>query len=528
MPNQTVIIGTRGSKLALWQAHYTQQLLLENNIPSEIKIIQTQGDASQTWNTSFDKLEGKGFFTKELEEALLAAEIDMAVHSCKDLPTQYPEGLTIAGYSARANPFDVLLINKQNVDRTKPLALKANAIVGTSSSRRKAQLLSYRSDLFIKDIRGNVPTRMDKLKNNDFDAIVLAQAGIDRLKINIDDFYVFPLVAPMFVPAAAQGILAYQIRTDDQKMLAICAQLNHALDAEIVNIERKILHAFDGGCQIPLGIFAKKEEQKMHIWISYATHWNAIPARIHFTYNHINDVDVQQVVRQTKEHQPKSVFISRNKLEDDYFVRTLEFHGYSVHAQSLLKFVSKPFDVAKVKHADWIFFSSKQAIDFFIQKIDIKLVANKKLAVLGLGTATHLQQYNLQPDFVGDGLGKTTAKLFENTISSSTKVLFPCATQTLYMVQHNFSENRIEVENIEVYENSIIDTIPQINSAILVFTSPLNARGYFSKYKLKEKQKVVAIGNTTSEKLTQLNIEHQVAYAPYNYCLVDEVMRIEL
>ncbi|QQR98491.1 MAG: hydroxymethylbilane synthase [Sphingobacteriales bacterium] len=223
MQKSTVIIGTRGSKLALWQANYTQNLLAQNNITSEIKIIQTKGDASQTWNTSFDKLEGKGFFTKELEEALLAQEIDLAVHSCKDLPTQFPLGLTIAAYSKRANPFDVLLINKQKVDISKTLSLQNNAIVGTSSSRRKAQLLAYRNDIEIKDIRGNVPTRIEKLRKGEFDAIVLAQAGIDRLEICTDDFFVFPLVSPMFVPAINKVFWLIKL----EKTMKICNKFAH-------------------------------------------------------------------------------------------------------------------------------------------------------------------------------------------------------------------------------------------------------------------------------------------------------------
>lgn len=126
----------------------------------ELKIIKTKGDTTQQWNLSFDKMEGKGFFTKELEDALLANEIDLAVHSCKDLPTEFPKGLTIAAYSKRANPFDILLIRKESVDETKQLKLKENAVVGTSSARRKAQLMAFRPDIQLQDLRGNVPTRV--------------------------------------------------------------------------------------------------------------------------------------------------------------------------------------------------------------------------------------------------------------------------------------------------------------------------------------------------------------------------------
>jgi hydroxymethylbilane synthase len=155
-----IIIGTRGSELALWQANYTKELLEEKGCEVEIKIIQTSGDKTQDWNTSFDKLEGKGFFTKELEEALLRKEIDLAVHSHKDLPTVNPEGLIIAGVSKRKDPSELLLIKKSAVDKDQKFSLKKSALVGTSSARRKSQLLAFRPDVKVTDLRGNVPTRI--------------------------------------------------------------------------------------------------------------------------------------------------------------------------------------------------------------------------------------------------------------------------------------------------------------------------------------------------------------------------------
>ncbi|MCB0503584.1 MAG: hydroxymethylbilane synthase, partial [Bacteroidetes bacterium] len=165
-----VIIGTRGSELALWQANFTKHKLETAGYEVEIHIIKTRGDKIQ--HLSFDKIEGKGFFTKEIEDALLNKEIDLAVHSCKDLPTESPEGLTIAAYSARAAAQDVLLIRNEGHNDRLPLELKEGAIVGTSSARRKAQIKSFRTDISLKDIRGNVPTRINKLKEGQFDAIL--------------------------------------------------------------------------------------------------------------------------------------------------------------------------------------------------------------------------------------------------------------------------------------------------------------------------------------------------------------------
>ena len=178
-----VIIGSRGSDLALWQAYFVKSELERLGCSVDLNIIKTQGDKVQ--HLSFDKLEGKGFFTKEIEDALLSKTLDLAVNSHKDLETNPPAGLTISCVSERANPADILLINKNAVDTSAKWNLKHGAIVGTSSTRRKSQMLKYRVDVEINDLRGNVPTRINKLRQGNYDAILLAKAGIDRLEIDL-------------------------------------------------------------------------------------------------------------------------------------------------------------------------------------------------------------------------------------------------------------------------------------------------------------------------------------------------------
>ena len=158
-----IIIGSRGSDLALWQANFFQAQLNDLSIPSEIKIISTKGDQIQ--HLSFDKIEGKGFFTKEIEAALINKEIDIAIHSHKDLETKQPPGLMISGVSYRENPAEFLLINKGAIDNTQEFKFKKGAVIGTSSARRKSQIKNFRPDITIKDIRGNVPTRIEKLRS---------------------------------------------------------------------------------------------------------------------------------------------------------------------------------------------------------------------------------------------------------------------------------------------------------------------------------------------------------------------------
>lgn len=279
---KTIKIGTRGSKLALWQAHYTQQLLKDIGIESELKIIKTKGDAIQ--HLSFDKIEGKGFFTKEIEDALLREEIDMAVHSMKDLPTVQPEGLALTAVSYRANPSDCLIIRPDAVVSGPLFNLKNGAVVGTSSARRKAQLLDFRPDITLKDIRGNVPTRLEKLKSGDFDAIMLASAGLERLEINLDGLEVIRFNPREFVPAPAQGVLAFQTRKDDLPLRRLLKKIHRADVAQTTNVERKVLQLAGGGCHMPLGVYCELDPQgNYHVWAAKAAEWNSPLQRTHLS-----------------------------------------------------------------------------------------------------------------------------------------------------------------------------------------------------------------------------------------------------
>ncbi len=266
-------IGTRGSRLALWQAEHVQRELEKTGVTTEIVVIKTRGDLEQ--NLSLQKLEGKGFFTREIEQALLEERIDLAVHSMKDLPTTPPEGLVISAVSYREDPADWLLIRRESVREGKPLKLGSGARVGTSSNRRKAQLFDLRPDLELVDIRGNVPTRLRKLAEGQFDAIVLAAAGLIRLGIVLADFEVLPLNPREFVPAPAQGVLAMQTRIEDHETRKALLPLHHAEVAAVTNVERTILHLLEGGCHLPLGVYCERDPHgNFHVWTALAEAWN--------------------------------------------------------------------------------------------------------------------------------------------------------------------------------------------------------------------------------------------------------------
>ena len=265
---QHIRIGSRGSDLALWQANHVKRQLENLGCTVDITIITTQGDAIQ--HLSFDKLEGKGFFTKEIEQALLDNTIDLAVHSHKDLETNQPEGLEIACVSEREDPADLLLIAKGSVDTEKVWNLKENAIVGTSSARRKSQVLRFRDDVQIRDLRGNVPTRIQKLRDKQYDAILLAKAGVDRLEIDLSEFDVFVMDPTEFVPAPAQGVLALQIRASDTALFESLQHMNHPEVQKRIAVERKVLNLMQGGCQLPLGVYCDENDI---VYVSYSSNW---------------------------------------------------------------------------------------------------------------------------------------------------------------------------------------------------------------------------------------------------------------
>jgi len=269
--SRKIILGSRGSDLALWQARHVQQQLLEIGVTSDIKIIKTSGDQIQ--NIGFDKMEGKGFFTKEIEEALLRSEIDIAVHSHKDLETTNPEGLIIAAVSQRADARDLLIMRKDRFTSSELKSGPENPNLGTSSARRKALIQHHFPNAKLSDLRGNVPTRVQKLRDGLYDAILLAKAGIDRLEIDLSEFHLQALDPSQFVPAPAQGVLGIQARANDLTVLEILQKLNHQETQLIINAERSVLKQIGGGCQVPLGAYCSHTNGLYTLHVAYAKKW---------------------------------------------------------------------------------------------------------------------------------------------------------------------------------------------------------------------------------------------------------------
>lgn len=264
----TLRIGSRGSQLALWQANHIAAELRARGHEINIQIIKTTGDKIQ--DVPLARVggvlpNGKGIFTKEIEEALAAKEVDLAVHSLKDLPTTLPPGFVIAAIPKRDDPSDVFLSMKYSA----PDELPQGARVGTSSLRRQAQLKFLRADLDVVPLRGNVDTRLRKLDSGELDAIVLSAAGLDRLGLRAPHRYAFPIEE--MCPAAGQGALAIEAREGDEAVINILRELDDAASRAAITAERAALEKLGGGCQVPIGAYAVRTGEDLVL--------NAIVAR---------------------------------------------------------------------------------------------------------------------------------------------------------------------------------------------------------------------------------------------------------
>ena len=250
MIRSSLKIATRQSDLALWQTRYVANQLQAHFPQLSIEWVPVITDGDRWLDQRLDKIGGKGLFVKELEQLLLSKEVDLAVHSLKDLPAQLPTELTIGAVCERASPLDVLI----TAQKRSWSELPPNAVVGTSSLRRMIQLQALRPDLQLKPLRGNVPTRVRKLLDQEFDAIILAQAGLDRLQLDVPWL---PFTTQEMLPAVGQGIIGIECRKDDHFVLDCLQRIHHVPTAICMRAERALNAALNGSCQVPLAAYAQ-------------------------------------------------------------------------------------------------------------------------------------------------------------------------------------------------------------------------------------------------------------------------------
>jgi hydroxymethylbilane synthase len=524
-----IIIGTRGSELALWQANFIKDRVAEIGLDSELKIIKTQGD--KILNLSFDKLEGKGFFTKELEEELLNGTIDLAVHSHKDLPTTHPEGLIIAAVSDREDPAELLVVLKDCVDLQQKLSVKFGGLVGTSSNRRKSQLLSVRPDFEIEDLRGNVQTRLQKLRDENYDAIMLAKAGVIRLGYDLsEEFHVEELDPIELIPAPAQGVLAIQIRESDEALFHLLQPLNNPVVAEQIGVERKVLNMFEGGCQLPLGCYCRKDGQFFQVWTAKASDGTDFPDRLFIQSKTTKGLAEKIVSKFSPDRKfPSNVFISRELSESSYLRKALSKHQIEIEDRSLIRtFPSiNNLDPFILRNLDWVFFSSKNAIEYFF-RLEPQLPKKVKFGVLGRGSEDALRMHGKIAHFNGEEHGidtKDIAKEFSN-IANGSNVLFPSAKGSLKTIQKALSRDTKIIE-LTVYETVSQENIAPSYAEVLIFTSPSNVDSYFAENLLEPDQQVICIGKTTGQKFDEMGVEYTLPFSPDEIGLAESVFALD-
>lgn len=249
MNARTIRIATRQSPLALWQANHVRDELLKQWPELQIELLPMTTSGDRFLKDKLLEIGGKGLFVKELEEALLDKRADFAVHSTKDMPAEFPEGLKLAAICKRDNPFDALVSTQYSSLQSLP----QNAVVGTGSLRRQSQLLAYRPDLCIKPLRGNINTRLAKLESGEYQAIILAAAGLERMGFN--QTITEQLSEHIMLPACGQGALAIECRTDDATIQKLIDGLNDPISAVCVHAERKVNALLGGNCHVPLAVF---------------------------------------------------------------------------------------------------------------------------------------------------------------------------------------------------------------------------------------------------------------------------------
>lgn len=259
MSKKVIKVGSRDSVLAMWQTNFVIEQLkkVTDDYDFEVVSLKTKGD--KILDVSLAKIGDKGLFTQELESGLLSGEVAFAVHSMKDMPTKLPEGLQMSAVLTRHDPSDALISDKYSCFAELPQGAK----VGTSSLRRRAQLLHARPDLDIHDLRGNLQTRMKKMREENFDAIILATAGVERLEWH--DQIKEKLSFDVCLPAVSQGVIGIETRSDDEEIIKLVQLINDEATAACVVAERALLNALEGGCQIPIGAYAELQADKLYL-----------------------------------------------------------------------------------------------------------------------------------------------------------------------------------------------------------------------------------------------------------------------
>lgn len=517
-------IGTRGSELALWQARRVRALLREvAGVEAELVVIKTAGD--HDLHTPLGEMTGKRFFTKEIEDALLAGEIDVAVHSLKDLQTVMPKGLMLGAVPERADRRDILLTRREAFTTGHPLRLWAGAKVGTSSARRVAQLRFLRPDLVLEPLRGNVPTRVRKLREGQYDAILVAAAGLDRLELPVDDFHVYRLPEALVVPAPGQGALGLQIRENDDAARHVVAKLDSAQQRASVNLEREVLRHLEGGCQLALGTAADITANGYRLALFLGDLEGQRPRRIVVSgtaQQAVVDAAVAfaKCAPRNSTVQPLMIWITREAESASDFASELDTNRFVVEAIPVAS-ATVAGDPEHQKRTmenlhvyDWVMFTSQSSVREFKRLMDAYGVAwdaRTQRAAVGKKTAGAMAKLEWSADFVGDvaDAGSLAQQFISEQAGPVGKVLFPCGRLAGSELEAGLATLTAHFERLVCYD---MIPHPQLKSAVrdasepgaIVFTSQQAARLLLAERPALKNTMAVSIGPATSEVLLSL------------------------
>lgn len=518
--NRTLKIGSRGSQLALWQANRVQQLLRDRGVASEIEIIRTTGD--RITDVPLAKAGGKGLFTKEIEEALLDGRIDLAVHSLKDLPTELPEGLTLAAVPEREVPFDAMVGRKLE-------ELESGAVVGTSSLRRAAQLRALRPDLTIEDIRGNLDTRLRKLDEGRYQAILLAAAGLRRL--GWGDRIVEILQPPRMCPAVGQGALGIETRTSGEAY-EIVATLDNGSARAAVTAERAALAALGGGCQAPMGAHAVVEDGVLRVHAVVADLDGSLvfsttvqgkaseAAKIGAeAASHLLQQGARAVLAKVRGETPalagQRVLVTRTPSQARGLTAQLRGHGAEVIELPAIELRRLDF-VPPAGPYDWVIFTSANAVVCFLDRA--KMPVGARAAAIGPASRDALRQRDERASLVaGTSTGEGLAAAFEPIDLAGKRLLIPRAEVARDVLEDSLRARGAQVDILHVYRNVMPDGLPEAAHALfggpsrpdwVVVMSPSAVRNLAASAgrEVLRGVKIASVGPVTSQAVRDLGL----------------------
>ncbi len=480
-----VRIGTRGSDLALWQAHHVKSLLERAGAKVDILVLKTKGDLID--NVPLSKVEGKAFFTAEIERALLDREVDIAVHSHKDLPTEMTPGLVIAAVPPRATHNERLLVRPDAYDEAAPfLPLKLGARVGTSAPRRLEQLRTLRPDLAVLDLRGNVPTRVRKAREGVYDAVVLAAAGLDRLQLATDGLVAVDLPIETFVPAPAQGALAIQVRADDAPVYELCRGVMHDEATErAIAAERSLLSGAGGGCSLPLAAAVQRDSSGAsfvaHGFLGAGHPKGAPHARWVVAHGKSPEEAMKIVLGELVAARPTrtgplcglKVALAGSAHDGSQLGERLAALGADVTAERVIDVeplhgVDLAAFLAKARTGDVVAVTSRQAARMLAGH---KFAAGVRFAAVGKASARELADAGFEAAWVGEGGARELASRIE--VPHGAKVLWPCAQDALTDLPEALRARGVALEQLAIYRTKLVHGVALARDVdVRVYMSP--------------------------------------------------------